>query len=80
MTADPRQDPATRPARSDANAADLPPRVSLDPPAEIEVRADGEWWPGTATAYRGRRISVPYSRGIGLNHMTWVPADQVRRV
>ncbi len=59
---------------------ELRPLVYLDPPTVVEVLVDGEWWPGTATAYRGRAVDVTWSKGPGMRHMTWVPADRVRRV
>jgi len=54
---------------------DLAAMVRLDPPVVVEGLVDGEWWPGGASAYRGARVSVSWSKGPGLRHLTWGPAD-----
>ena len=62
-----------------AKVIGMPPLVRLDPAVAVEVLVDGEWWPGFASAYRGRRVSVSWSKGPGMRHLTWEPADRVRR-
>ena len=62
-----------------AEVIGLPPLVRLDPAVAVEVLVDGERWPGFASAYRGRRVSVSWSKGPGMRHLTWEPADHVRR-
>ena len=56
----------------------LPPLVRLDPAVAVEVLVDGEWWPGFASAYRGRRVSVSWRKGPGMQHVTWESAEHVR--
>lgn len=70
---------AAGPGGVGAEVIGMPPVVRLDPPVEVEVLAGGEWWPGFASAYRGRRVSVSWSKGPGMRHLTWEPADHVRR-
>jgi hypothetical protein len=62
-----------------AEVIGLPALVQLDPPTAVEVLVDGEWWPGFASAYRGRRFYVSWTKEPGMRHLTWKPADQVRR-
>jgi len=73
---------ADRTADADEHRAEvigLPLLVRLDPAVAVEVLVDGEWWPGFASAYRGRRVSVSWRKGLGMQHVTWEPADHVRR-
>lgn len=56
-----------------------PPQVRPPEPIPVEVLHEGEWWPGQCLAWRGDRVSVRFSRGVGLTHLMWVPADAVRR-
>ncbi len=44
----------------------------------VEGLVDGEWWPGRASAYRGAP-SVSWSKGPGLRHLTWGPAEHPLR-
>ena len=64
----------------EATVLGVPGLVRLNPPVPVEVWAQREWWPGWANAYRGERVSCRWSRGPGLNHLTWQPAEHVRRV
>lgn len=56
--------------------------VHADPPVEVEVwdAWHRDWYAGQVEAWRGDRVSVRYSRGPGLTHLVWLPADAVRRV
>ena len=64
---------------ADAGVIGLPALVRLEPPVEVQVVADDEWWPGLASAYRGRRVSVSWSKGPGMRYLTWEPAKRIRR-
>lgn len=53
----------------------------LDPPVQVEVLFEGErWCSGWATAYRGERVSVRFTTGLGEQRVRWEPAVNVRRV
>ncbi|GAC1570001.1 MAG: hypothetical protein NVS3B18_01720 [Candidatus Dormibacteria bacterium] len=52
---------------------------SADPPIPVMVDDNGGTWPGQALGWRGERVYVTYSSGVGLRHLTWVAAGQVRR-
>jgi hypothetical protein len=39
-----------------AEVIGLPALVQLDPPTAVWSLVDGEWWPGFASACRGRRV------------------------
>ncbi len=62
-----------------AEVIGLPALVRLDPTTAVEVLVDGQWWPGFASAYRGRRVYAGWTREPGMRHLTWKPAEQVRR-
>lgn len=64
----------------DATVLGMPDMVRLDLPVPIEVFAQGEWWPGVATTYRGKRVSCRWTKGPAQNYLTWEPAEKVRRV
>lgn len=51
-----------------------------DPPILVEVDDNGGRWPGLVLGWRGDRVYVTYSSGVGLKHLTWVPASRVRRL
>lgn len=59
----------------------LAPLVTADPPVDVEVwdAWHKDWYPGQVTAWRADRVHVRYSRGPGLVHLVWLPADAVRR-
>ena len=54
----------------------------VDPPKPVEVRHDGTWHPGWLEAWRrdsdGWRAYVRYSVAVGMQHLLWVGADEVR--
>lgn len=54
--------------------------IYADSPIAVEVDDSGRTWPGQVLGWRGDRVYVTYSSGVGLKHLTWVPASQVRRV
>lgn len=41
----------------------MPALVELDLAVAVEVLVAGEWWPGLASAYRGRRIYMTWTKG-----------------
>lgn len=51
-----------------------------DPPIPVLVNDNGGTWPGNVLGWRGERVYVSYYSGVGLQHLTWVPAAQVRRI
>lgn len=51
-----------------------------DPPIPVLVDDNGGTWPGNALGWRGDRVYVNYWSGVGMQHLTWVPAGRVRRV
>lgn len=53
---------------------------TADPPIPVDVDDHGETWPGHVLGWRGDRVYVTYSSGVGLKHLTWVHASKVRRV
>jgi hypothetical protein len=53
---------------------------TADPPVPVLVDDNGGTWPGQVLGWRGDRVYVTYSSGIGMKHLTWVPAERVRRV
>lgn len=53
---------------------------TCDPAIPVEVDDNGGTWPGRVLGWRGDRVYVTYNSGIGLKHLTWVPASRVRRV
>lgn len=64
----------------DAEVHALPPLVRAEPPVPVAVHEKGEWLAGFVVAWRGDRVHVEYSRGIGMKHLGWFPAGHVRRV
>jgi hypothetical protein len=58
----------------------LVPHRTADPPVSVEVDVDGMTWRGQVLGWRGDRVYVTYNSGIGLKHLRWVSATQVRRV
>lgn len=53
---------------------------TADPPIPVEVDDNGGIWPGHVLGWRGDRVYVTYLSGVGLKHLTWVSAGQVRRI
>ena len=51
--------------------------MRVDRPSRSLV--DVEWWPGFASAYRGRGVSVSWRKGLVMQHVTWEPPEHVRR-
>jgi len=51
-----------------------------DPPVPVLVDDNGGTWPGQVLGWRGDRVYVTYMSGIGLRHLTWMPASQVVRL
>jgi len=53
-----------------------------NPPKPVQVRRDGTWYPGWLEAWRRDggdwRAYVRYTAGVGLQHLTWVGASDVR--
>ncbi len=64
----------------DADVVHLPPLIRPDAAVPVVVLEDGEWWPGFVKAWRGNRVSVAYTKALGMTHLSWVPADRVKRV
>lgn len=66
----------------DAEIHQLPPLVRPERPVPVTVwdAKDKEWWPGFAVAWQGDRVSVEYSKGIGMKCIGWVKAAEVKRV
>jgi len=61
-------------------AADLDaPLVMAAAPIAVEVTVDGGSWPGNALGWRGSRVYLRWSTGVGELHLGWLPATQVRR-
>jgi len=53
--------------------------VMATAPIAVEVTVDGGSWPGHALGWRGSRVYLRWSTGIGELHLGWLPATQVRR-
>lgn len=53
---------------------------TADRPIPVLVDDNGGPWPGLVLGWRGDRVYVNYFSGVGLQHLTWVSAAQVRRV
>jgi len=61
-------------------AADLDaPLVMAAAPISVEATVDGGSWPGNALGWRGSRVYLQWSTGVGELHLGWLPATQVRR-
>lgn len=53
---------------------------TADPPVPVLIDDNGGTWQGLVLAWRADRVYVTYATGVGLKHLTWVPAVQVRRL
>ncbi len=56
------------------------PYVSAPDPVEVTVTVDGKQWPGLVIGWRGDRVDVTWTTGIGATHIGFVDAAQVERV
>jgi hypothetical protein len=63
------------------HSGEEPLYVRADEPIQVLVtHDDGQEYPGWVTGWRGERVHVEYSAGVGMKHMLWLPAERVRRV
>jgi len=62
-------------------AADLnAPLVMAAAPIAVEVAVDGVSWPGIALGWRGSRVYLQWTTGVGMRHLGWLPATEVSRM
>jgi len=47
-------------------------------PIAVEVAVDGAGWPGVALGWRGSRVYLQWTTGVGMRHLGWLPASEVR--
>jgi hypothetical protein len=59
---------------------DSAPYRRCEPPVAVVVHVDGHDYPGRVEGWRGDRVKVEWSSGVGLKHTGWVPASTVTRV
>ena len=48
-------------------------------PIAVEATVDGGSWPGHALGWRGSRVYLQWTTGVGMRHLGWLPATEVRR-
>jgi len=61
-------------------AADLDaPLVMAAAPIAVEATVAGGSWPGYALGWRGSRVYLQWTTGVGMRHLGWLPATEVRR-
>ncbi len=56
------------------------PYVNAPDPIDVLVTVDEQRWPGLVIGWRGERVDVTWTTGIGMTHVGFVDASQVERV